>query len=79
MICDFKAPWFSKFVPPDVVMDGEQSAIQVTCHRNMFLQAFNITDDTELEFMVTLHDNNVGEMKVIRTRGFMLVESTLAL
>ena len=51
--------------------------MQVTCHRNMFLEVFNIIDDTELEFMVTFKETNIGEMKVIRTRDFMLIEATL--
>lgn len=36
-MCDFSAPWFSKFVAPDFVLRGEGDRMQVTCHRDTFL------------------------------------------
>ena len=78
-MCDFSASWFSKFVPPDVVMNDEiGTRLQVSCHRDTFLQSFNILDDNELEFMVVIKEADEGELKVIKTRDLVIVESIMA-
>ena len=75
-MCDFSASWFSKFVPPDVVMKEQVGPrLQVSCHRDTFLQSFNIIDDNELEFMVVIKETDEGELKVIKTRDLVIVES----
>lgn len=77
-MCDFSASWFSKFVPPDVVMSDEtRTRLQVSCHRDTFLQSFNILDDNELEFMVVIKETDEGELKVIKTRDLVIVESSV--
>ena len=77
-MCDFTASWFSKFVPPEVVSHEKVLRLQVTCHRDTFLQSFNIIDDTELEFMVIIKETDEGELKVIKTRDLVIVESRMA-
>ena len=77
-MCDFQASWFSKFVPPDVVMDDEVGRLQVSCHRDAFLQSFNILDENELEFMVIIKETDEGELKVIKTRDLVIVESSMS-
>ena len=78
-MCDFQASWFSKFVPPDVVMNDDMGArLQVSCHRDAFLQSFNILDDNELEFMVIIKETDEGELKVIKTRDLVIVESSMS-
>ena len=76
-MCDFSAPWFSKFVAPDYVTRGEGDRMQVTCHRDTFLQSFNLIDDTELEFMVEIRQEDEGALKVMKTRDMVIVESSM--
>ena len=73
---DFEAPWFSKFVPPELVTSGELNVLQICCERDPFLQAFNLIDDTELEFLVTFPEgSDLGILKIIKTREFSLIEA----
>lgn len=76
-MCDFSASWFSKFVAPDYVLRGEGDRMQVTCHRDTFLQSFNLIDDTELEFMVEIREQDEGALKVLKTRDMVIVESSM--
>ena len=78
-MCDFSASWFSKFVPPDVVMnEPDLPRLQASCHRDTFLQSFNIIDDNELEFMVVIKETDEGELKVIKTRDLVIVEAVVS-
>ena len=77
-MCDFQASWFSKFVAPEYLANNECDRLQVTCHRDTFLQSFNLMDDTELEFMVEIQDSEMGALKVLKTRDMVIVESTMA-
>ena len=77
-MCDFTASWFSKFVPPEVVAQEKVPRLQVTCHRDTFLQSFNIIDDNELEFMVLIKETDEGDLKVIKTRDLVIVESIMS-
>ena len=66
-------------MPPDVVMNDDMGArLQVSCHRDAFLQSFNILDDNELEFMVIIKETDEGELKVIKTRDLVIVESSMS-
>ena len=76
-MCDFSASWFSKFVAPDYVLRGDGDRMQVTCHRDTFLQSFNLIDDTELEFMVEIREQDEGVLKVMKTRDMVIVESSM--
>ena len=76
-MCDFAATWFSKFNAPEAVERGEIDRMQVTCHRDTFLQSFNIIDDTELEFMVEIRARDEGVLKILKTRERVIVESIM--
>lgn len=76
-MCDFAASWFSKFVAPDFEENKDDSRMQITCHRDTFLQSFNLMDDTELEFMIEVTEFDQGILKVMKTRGLFIVDSTL--
>ena len=73
---DFQAPWFSKFVLPDVIQSGELDILQIRCQRDVFLQSFNLIDDTELEFLIQISPGGeYGKLKVIKTRDLFIVEA----
>ena len=36
-LMDFQAPWFSKFVPPDLVLNNDLEILQIRCERDAFL------------------------------------------
>ena len=55
-MCDFSASWFSKFVAPECVTQGDGDRLQITCCKDTFLQSFNLIDDTELEFVVEIRE-----------------------
>lgn len=74
---DFNATWFSKFLAPDCVTKDQVERLQVTCSPEVFLQSFNIVDDTELEFMVVLKDRDEGHLKVMKTRDLFIVEANV--
>ena len=76
-MCDFGASWFSKFVAPEFVTRGDCERLQVTCHRDTFLQSFNLIDDTELEFLVEIREQDEGVLKVMKTRDMVIVESSM--
>ena len=75
---DFHAPWFSKFMAPDVILNGELEMLQIRCNRDIFLQSFNLLDDTELEFLVTFSGGaDYGKLKVIKTRDLYIIEANV--
>lgn len=72
---DLQASWFSKFVAPECILNDEVEILQVKCPRELFLQGFNILDDTELEFLINYESVETGHFKVIKTREFFIVEA----
>ena len=34
---DLQAPWFSKFVAPECILNNEVEVLQVKCNRDLFL------------------------------------------
>jgi len=69
------ASWFSKFVAPECVLKDQVDKLQVACNKDTFLQSFNILDDSELEFLVSLESRDEGLIKVMKTRDFFIVEA----
>ena len=41
------------------------------------MQSFNLIDDTELEFMVEIREQDEGVLKVMKTRDMVIVESSM--
>ena len=76
-MCDFSASWFSKFVAPECVTQGDGDRLQITCCKDTFLQSFNLIDDTELEFVVEIREQDSGALKVMKTRDMVIVESSM--
>lgn len=75
---DFQAPWFSKFMAPEVILNGELEILQIQMNRDVFLQSFNLIDDTELEFMTIFsNDADYGKLKVIKTRDLYIIEANV--
>lgn len=74
---DFKATWFSKFLPPDCISSEGADRLQVFCNREIFLQSFASYDDSELEFLVELKNQSEGTLKVVKTREFFIVEASV--
>lgn len=77
---DFQAPWFSKFMAPDVIIAEENGLeiLQIRISRDIFLQSFNILDDTELEFLVAFNaEAEFGKLKVIKTRDLCIIEANV--
>ena len=75
---DFQAPWFSKFVAPDVILNGELEILQIRLNRDIFLQSFNLLDDSELEFLITFPNGaDYGKLKVIKTRDLYIIEANV--
>ena len=75
---DFQAPWFSKFMAPDVILNGELEILQIRCNRDIFLQSFNLLDDTELEFLISFAGGaDYGKLKVIKTRDLYIIEANV--
>jgi hypothetical protein len=73
---DFSDKWFSSFVPPKVVENGELEIVQVRCQRAAFLDSFYFYDENELEFLVDFsNDGCEGKIKVIKTREIVIVEA----
>jgi hypothetical protein len=72
---DLQASWFSKFLAPECILNEEVEILQVKCSRELFLQGFNILDDTELEFLINYDSVETGQFKVIKTREFFIVEA----
>ncbi len=72
---DLQASFFSKFVAPECILNDEVEILQVKCQRELFLQGFNILDDTELEFLIAYDSVDTGQFKVIKTREFFIVEA----
>ena len=78
-MCDFSASWFSRFVAPECVQNGEKGErLQISCNRDTFLQSFNIIDDTELEFIVEIRGQDEGQLKIMKTRDICMVEATMS-
>ena len=57
---DLQASFFSKFVAPECILNDEVEVLQVKCQRELFLQGFNILDDTELEFLIVYDTVETG-------------------
>ena len=49
----------------------------MTCHKDTFLQSFNVLDDKEIEFMVEIHEGEEGVLRVIKTREIAIVEAAM--
>ena len=61
---------------PDVIQSGELDILQIRCQRDVFLQSFNLIDDTELEFLIAIAPGvQTGKIKVIKTRDLFIVEA----
>mmetsp|Transcript_1833 Transcript_1833/g.3209 ORF Transcript_1833/g.3209 Transcript_1833/m.3209 type:complete len:370 (-) Transcript_1833:226-1335(-) len=77
---DFQAPWFSKFMAPNVILNDEQGIeiLQIRVNRDIFLQSFNLLDDSELEFLVSINNEaEFGKLKVIKTRDQYIIEANV--
>lgn len=62
---DFEATWFSKFMAPDVVIDGKLDTLQVKIQRNKFLESFSTSDVVEIEFIVLADQEKMKVMKTV--------------
>ena len=63
---------------PDVILNGELDILQIRCNRDIFLQSFNLLDDTELEFLVSFSGGaEYGKLKVIKTRDLYIIEANV--
>ena len=77
---DFQAPWFSKFMAPEVIINegNDIEMLQIRLNRDIFLQSFNLLDDSELEFLVTFNSEaEFGKLKVIKTRDLYIIEANV--
>ena len=72
---DFYEQWFTKFVPPDFLLD-ENDILQVNISRDCFLNCFTIQDVTDLEFILNIDSNTI---KVIKTKDISIVEACLGI
>lgn len=63
---------------PEVILNGELEILQIQMNRDVFLQSFNLIDDTELEFMTIFsNDADYGKLKVIKTRDLYIIEANV--
>ena len=69
---DFKAPWFSKFVAPNLT-----EPIQITCLRDVLLQSLPETDFEEVEMNVEVENEQEGHILILTTKSMFNVESVV--